>query len=100
MRERFGERVENSLIEVGILARDIDSNVLAAMLGDVPHDARNAAKELLDGNHTNFQNALVKLVEHAGLKSKRIREFQADGIARMALVKVGKSAMQHGFSDD
>ena len=77
VHERFGERIQNALVEIGVLSGDLQSHVFAALFGHVANDARKAAEELLDGHHANFQNALVKFIEHAGLKCHGISELGA-----------------------
>ena len=68
--ERLGERIENALIKIGVLTGDFEGNILAAEFGDVANDPREAAEQLLDGNHANFKNALVKFVENARLEGQ------------------------------
>src|SRR5882762_1200027 len=100
MHERFGKSIKNALIEIGVLARKTQSHILAALLGNVADDARETPEELLDGNHANFQDALVKLIKDAGLKCHGIREFGAQGITGVLLIEFGKRAIEHGLSDD
>src|SRR6266851_2710878 len=100
MHEGFGKSVKNALVEIGVLARKFQGHILAALLGNVADDAREAAEELLDGHHADFQDALVKLIEDTGLKGHGVRKFGAQGIASVLLVKFGKRAIEHGLSDD
>jgi len=73
---------------------------LAALLGNIADDARETTKELLDGNHANFQDALVKLIKDAGLKCHGIREFGAQWITGVLLIEFGKCSIEHRLSDD
>src|SRR5208337_4274968 len=66
--EGFSKGVEYALVEIGVLAGHFEGDVFATELGDIADDAREAAEELLDGHHADFQNALVQFVEDAGLK--------------------------------
>ena len=100
MHERFGKSIKNALIEIGVLARKTQSHILATLLGNVADDARETPEELLDGNHADFQNALVKLIKDAGLKCHGVRESGAQGITGVLLIELGKRAIEHGLSDD
>ena len=70
VHQRLGERVENALVEISVLAGEFESHVLAALLGDVANERGKAAEELFDGHHANLQDAFVKFVEHTRLKSR------------------------------
>ena len=100
MHQRFGKRVENALVKIGVLARQLESHVLATLLGDVADDARETAVELLDGDHADFQNALVQLIQNARLKCHGVGKLGAQGIAGVLLVKFRERTIEHGFSDD
>src|SRR5438046_6561184 len=82
VHQRFGEGIENALIEVGVLPGDFQRNILPTGLGDIANDARKAPEELLDGNHANLQHALVQLVQNARLKSHGVGKFGAHGVTR------------------
>jgi len=49
MHEGLGKSIENALIEIGVLARKIQSHILAAVLGNVADDARETAEERSTG---------------------------------------------------
>ena len=100
MHQRLAEGVENTFVEIGMLAGDVQSHVLAALLGDVADDARKAAEELLDRHHANFEDAFVQFIENARLKAHGIGELCAERIARVALVEFGERAMEHGLADN
>src|SRR5467141_488790 len=100
MHQRFGKSIENALIEIGVLARKIQSHILAALLGNVADDARETAEELFDGHHADFKNALVQFIQDAGLKRHGVSKFGAQGIASMLLVKLGQRAIEHRLSDN
>src|SRR6266446_8626795 len=89
MHERFGKRVQNALVEVGVLARELQGHILATLLGNVANDARETPEKLLDGDHTDFQNAFVELLENTRLKCHGVRKFGAQGITRVLLVELG-----------
>jgi hypothetical protein len=100
MHKRLVERVEDALVEIGVFTRNVQGHVLAALFGDVAHDARKAAEELLDRNHADFQDALVQFIQHTGLEAEGLGQLCANRIAGMAAVKLGKSSVEHGFADD
>ena len=70
------------------------------MLGDVADDAREAAEKLFDGHHSNLQDAFVKLVEDARLKSHGVRKLRAQRIAGVFLVEFREGTIEHGLTDD
>ena len=100
MHQRLAQSIQNTFIEIGVLPRDVERHVLAAQFGNVTHHARKSPEELLHRHHANFQNAFVQLVQDARLKAQRFCEFGANRITRMALVKLGQRAMQHGLAND
>src|SRR6266436_6208166 len=100
MHQRFGKGVENALVKIGVLTGQLESHVLATLLGDVADDARETAVKLLDGDHADFQNALVQLIQNAGLKCHGVGKLGAQGIAGMLLIKFGERAIEHRLSDD
>src|SRR6266849_1322283 len=100
MHERFGKSVQNAFIKVGVLTRKFQGHILATLLGNIADDAWKTAEELLDGDHADFQDALVKFLKDAGLKCHGVGKLGAQGIAGVLLVKLGKRAIEHGFSDD
>src|ERR1700722_11863223 len=59
VHQRLGERIENALVEIGVLAGEVESDVFAALLRNVANETRESAEKLLDGNHTNLEHALV-----------------------------------------
>src|SRR5215467_10689856 len=69
VHQRFGERVENALVEIGVLTGEVERDVFAASLRDIANEAREATEELLNRNHANFEHALVQLIEDTRLKS-------------------------------
>ncbi len=75
-------------VEIGILPGNFQSDIFAALFGDVANDPRKPAEKLFDGHHANFQHAFVKFVENARLKSQRIRQLGATGIAGMTSRRV------------
>src|SRR5260370_31371749 len=100
MHRRDGMSIGNALMESGILARKFQSDILAALLGNIADDAGETAEELFDGNHADFQDAFVKLIENTGLKSHGVGKFGTQGIAGVLLVELGKRPIEHGLSDD
>jgi len=100
VRERLGKRVENTLVEIGVFAGDFQGDVFAAEFRDVANDPRKSAEELFDGNHADFEDALVKFVEDARLECQGLGELAADWIAGVVDVELGERAVKHGLADD
>ncbi len=98
--ERLGERVQDAFVEVGVFSGNFESDVLSAELGDIAHDARKAAEKLFDGNHADFENAFVQLVENTGLECERFGELAANGIAGVMDIEFGERPVEHGLADD
>ena len=44
MHERFRKCVKNTFVEIGVLAREFKSHVLAALLGDVADEPGEASE--------------------------------------------------------
>jgi hypothetical protein len=100
MHERFGKSIENALIEIGVLARKFQSDILATLLGNIADDAGETPEELFDGNHADFQDAFVKLIENTGLKRHGVGKFGTQGIAGVPFVELGKRTIEHRLPDD
>ncbi len=100
VHQRLGERVENALVEIGVLAGEVESDVFAALLGDVANEARETAEQLLDGHHANLEHAFVQLIENARLKRESVGELGAQRIVLMAFVELGQRAVEHRLADD
>ena len=96
----LGKRVKNALIEIGVLAGEVQGHILATLLGNIADDTRKTAEELLDGHHADFQNAFVQLIEDASLKRHRVGKLGAQGISGVLLVKLGQRAIEHGLAND
>src|SRR5262249_10144519 len=58
VHERLGEGVEDAFVEIGVLAGQFESDVLAALFGYVADDAGKATEKLLDRDHADLQHAL------------------------------------------
>src|SRR6266481_2616206 len=95
VRERLGKRVEDAFVEIGVFAGDFQGDVFAAEFRDVANDPRKSAEELFDGNHADFEDALVKFVEDARLECQCLGELAADWIAGVAAVELGERAVKH-----
>src|SRR5712692_2683160 len=100
MHKRFSESVKNALIEIGVLSRKFECDVLPALFGNISDNTWETPEELLDRHHTYFQNAFVKLIEDPGLKRHGVGKFCTQGIAGVLLVEFSKRAIEHGLSDD
>jgi hypothetical protein len=89
MHKGFGESVENTFIEIGILPGELKGDIFSALFGDVADDARKAAEKLFHWHHSNLQHTLVKLIEDARLKGHGVRKLGTQRVAGMLLVKLG-----------
>src|SRR5260370_24444087 len=100
VRERLGKRVENTFVEIGVFAGDFQGDVFAAEFRDVANDPRKSAEELFDGNHADFEDALVKFVEDARLECQGLGELAADWIACALDVELCERSVKHVLADD
>ncbi len=100
MHERLGESIQDALIEIGVLAGDFESDVFAALLGDIANDARKTAKKLFDGHHANFQDAFVKFVEDARLKCHGVGKPGTQRVACMLPIEFREGTIEHGLADN
>src|SRR5215469_17927 len=98
--ERFSESVEDAFVEVGVFAGNVEDDFALAGLSDVTHEAREATKELLDGNHANLHHRTLKLFEDARLQGERIGKAASQRIFGVMLVEFDDRAMKHRFADD
>src|SRR5699024_8348473 len=56
----------HSLVELGIGAADLQPDVLAQFLRDVPHDALKALEGFADRHHADFERAIADLLDQRG----------------------------------
>src|SRR5208337_2236801 len=98
--ERLGERVKNPFVQVGVFAGNFQGDVFAAEFGDIADNPGEAAEQLFDRNHADFEDALVQFVENTRLESQGFGKFHPNGVSRVMYVELGEGAMEHGFADD
>ena len=72
MRQRFGDRVQQALIEISLLASYGQSHLLSAALGRIVDYARKAPEQLFDWNHADLHHRTLQIIQHSRLKSHRI----------------------------
>ena len=98
--QRFRECVQNPLVQIGILPGKLQRDVLAAVLGNIPHHAGKTPEELFDRHHANLKDGLVQFVQHASLERKRIRQLGANRIFGVRAIKFCQRPVEHRFADD
>ena len=100
VRDRLGNRVQQALVEIGVLTADHEFDFFAALFGNVPHHARKPPKQLLDRHHPDFHHRALEIIQHAGLKRQGIGQTAACGFLRITPAKVVQGLLQHGFAND
>src|SRR6185437_1644881 len=96
----FGDRVQKTFVEVGVLAAHDQRDFLAALLGYIAYHAWKAAEKLLHGDHADFHHRALQVVQHARLKRHRVRKAAAKRVFWKSAGKLVLRLLQHGFSND
>ena len=72
MGQRFGDRVQQSLIEISVLAPYGQSTSLPQRLATSRITRGKAAEQLFDRNHADLHDRTLQIVEHSRLKAHGI----------------------------
>ena len=59
--QRVLDRLEDRLVELGVLALHVDADLLAARVRQVAHDAGDLGPDVVDGLHARLHDALLQL---------------------------------------
>ena len=100
MSKRFGDGVQKTLVQIGVLAAHDQFHVLAALSGHVAHHAREAAEELLHRDHANFHDRTLQIIQHASLKGHGIAEASAHGFFGSMTGKFSERLLKHGLANN
>ncbi len=95
MRHRFGDGVEQALVQGGVLAIQYEFDLLAALLGDVPNHAGKSAEQLLDRHHANLHHRPLQIAQHARLKGHGVGESATHGFFGIVHGKFIERLLQH-----
>src|SRR5271165_1636916 len=100
VRERLGDRVENSFVEIGLLPAERQFHVPPALPGDVADHAREAPEQLLHGYHADLHHRTLQIVEHARLEGHGVGKLAAQQFLGIALGEFAQRLLQHRLADD
>ena len=98
--QRFGDNIEKTLVQIGLLAAHHQCHFLAALLGHVAHHPGKAAEQLLDRHHADFHDRTLQVAEHARLKRHGIAEAAAQGFLGNVTGEFSECLLQHGPADN
>src|SRR6185295_15446890 len=65
VHERIADLLEHRLVELGLLARHDELDLLAETLREIAHHAREAAENEADGQHAHAHDAVLQLAHVA-----------------------------------
>ena len=65
MHEGIEEVLDDRLVQLGLLALDDEVDLLVEGLGEVAHEAREAAEDLADGHHADAHDAFLEITRYA-----------------------------------
>ena len=94
VRERILDGFEQALVELRILAFDLEANAAAERLGEVAHDARHLGEDVGDRLHARLHHALAQV---GGDHVEAAREQGHVGIGGRGLENL--VAGEHQFAD-
>ena len=96
----LGQRVQNALVEVGILALDDDVDLAAGLFGGVTHHPGQTAEHLLDGHHANLHYGALKFSENLRLEGENVDGLGAQRTVGEAAIHLRAKFLHHAFGDD
>src|SRR6185312_11526885 len=94
VHQRIADLLEHGLVELGLLARELELDLLAEALSEVAHHAREAAEDEADRQHAHAHDALLQLA-HVALE---LREAAAQ-LLGIRSVEVRAELAQHRLGD-
>lgn len=95
MHERVAELFEDRLVDLGLLARDREIDLLAKLLAHITHETRETIKREADRQHANSEHALLELARVTGQLDQTIAE-----LIDLADREVLTDLAQHRLRDD
>ena len=75
MHKRVAELFEDRLVDLGLLARDREIDLLAKLLAHITHETRETIKREADWQHANSEHALLELARVTGQLDQTIAEL-------------------------
>ncbi len=100
MRQRLGDGVENSFVEIGVLPADVEFHFAPALPRHIAHHAREAAEQLVDGHHADLHHRALQIVQHPRLERHGVGELAAQQLFRIALGELVQRLLQHRLADN
>ena len=77
VHERVAERVDDGAVELGVLADELELDLLVELGREVAHEAREAQEDGLDGDHPDLHDHLLQGLRGAGEVLHRLGEARA-----------------------
>jgi hypothetical protein len=77
--QRILDRLEERLVDLGVLAVHLEAGLLAARQREIAHDARELVPDVLDGLHARLHHALLQLGRDQVEALRRGRELGVAG---------------------
>src|SRR5689334_5885481 len=99
MSERLRQRIDERFVKVSVLAAGFERDLLAAVVGNVAHQAREAAEELFDRHHADLHGRALQSAEYLRLERESVCELGAQWVSRVQSRKFGDGLLQNGFCD-
>ena len=81
MDERVAEFVDHSLVEFGLLSRDLERHALAEFIRDVADRPLEPVQERADRHHPRAEHTPLQAVGHAGEMIDRLHELGVPSVA-------------------
>src|SRR6185437_11510383 len=95
VHQRIADLLEHRLVELRLLAGELELDLLAEALGEVAHHPRDTAEHEADRQHAHAHDALLQLA-HVALE---LREAAAQ-LLRLRAVEMRPQLAQHRLRDD
>ena len=80
MHERVAERLDHGAVELGVLADQLELDLLAELAREVADEAREAQEDGLDRDHPDLHDHRLQGVRGAGQVLHRLREARHVGV--------------------
>ena len=85
VHERVAERVHDAAVQLGVLAHELQLDLLGQLDGEVAHEPREPQQHGLDRDHADLHDHRLQRVARAGQRLQRLREARDVGLGGEAL---------------
>ena len=88
MHEGLADSIDHLLVDLRLLAEDLQGHVLSARLGQVPHDPAEPVENVCDGKHPRLHDSFLKVAGDRGERFRLLLKVVHEGRFAVLLAKL------------